>query len=67
MDVAGSFSILIILAVVGLSLNQILIMIRNRVLFWERLGRADPAANADTAAAGPKVKQTASALPAAQK
>jgi NitT/TauT family transport system permease protein len=42
MDVAGSFSVLIILAVVGLLLNQMLIVIRHRVLFWERLGRAEP-------------------------
>ena len=48
MDVAGSFSVLIILAVVGLGLNQTLIMIRHRVLFWERLGRVDPGADADT-------------------
>ena len=44
MDVAGSFSVLIILAVVGLLLNQVLIMIRHRVLFWERLGRVEPGA-----------------------
>ena len=57
MDVAGSFSVLIILAVVGLVLNQTLIMIRNRVLFWERLGRVDPGAAADTTVAEPKAPQ----------
>lgn len=41
MDVAGSFSILIILAIVGLALNQTLLAIRYRVLFWERLGQTE--------------------------
>ena len=45
MDVAGSFSILIVLAIVGLLLNQTLRAIRHRVLFWERLGRAESIAN----------------------
>jgi len=67
MDVAGSFSVLIILAVVGLILNQTLIMIRNRVLFWERLGRVDPGAAADTAVAEPTAPQAGNALPASQK
>lgn len=44
MDVAGSFSVLIVLAIVGLVLNQTLLAIRRRVLFWEKLGRA-PSAN----------------------
>lgn len=43
MDVAGSFSVLIVLAVVGLVLNQALLAIRHRVLFWERLGRGQSA------------------------
>jgi len=43
MDVAGSFSILIVLAMVGLILNQTLLAIRRRVLFWERLGRGSSA------------------------
>jgi NitT/TauT family transport system permease protein len=67
MDVAGSFSVLIILAIVGLVLNQTLIMIRNRVLFWERLGRVDPGAAAETTVAEPKAPQAGSALPASQK
>ena len=51
MDVAGSFSVLIVLAIVGLVLNQTLLAIRHRVLFWERLGRASStnlARSADT-------------------
>jgi NitT/TauT family transport system permease protein len=67
MDVAGSFSVLIILAVVGLVLNQTLIMIRNRVLFWERLGRVEPGPAADTTIAKPKAPQAGNALPASQK
>jgi NitT/TauT family transport system permease protein len=67
MDVAGSFSILIVLAVVGLVLNHTLIMIRHRVLFWERLGRVDPGAAADTSVAEPKASHADSALPASPK
>lgn len=36
MDVAGSFAILLVLAVVGLVLNQAILMVRARVLFWEQ-------------------------------
>jgi len=39
MDIAGSFSVLILLALVGLAFNQALLAVRHRVLFWERLGR----------------------------
>ena len=35
MDVAGQFSVLLVLAVLGLLLNSILIAIRKRVLFWD--------------------------------
>ncbi len=45
MDVAGSFSVLIVLAIVGLVLNQTLLAVRRRVLFWEGSGerrRRDP-------------------------
>jgi NitT/TauT family transport system permease protein len=48
MDVAGSFSILIVLALVGLTLNRTLLAVRRRVLFWERLGQTDPDAASDT-------------------
>ncbi|HMK67047.1 MAG TPA: ABC transporter permease [Stellaceae bacterium] len=34
-DVAGIFSILLILSVMGLLLNQIIVMIRRRLLFWD--------------------------------
>lgn len=53
MDVAGSFSVLILLAVVGLILNQALSFVRHRVLFWERLGRGEsrePASKGEAAA-----------------
>jgi len=42
MDVAGQFSVLLILSVLGLTLNGIVAAIRRRVLFW------DPAQTADT-------------------
>ena len=35
MDVAGQFSVLLILSVLGLSLNGIVTAIRRRVLFWD--------------------------------
>lgn len=35
MDVAGQFSVLLVLAVLGLLLNSILITIRKRLLFWD--------------------------------
>jgi NitT/TauT family transport system permease protein len=35
MDVAGQFSILIVLAVVGLALNRGVLALRKRVLFWD--------------------------------
>lgn len=34
-DVAGAFSILLILSVLGLLLNQIIVVVRRRVLFWD--------------------------------
>lgn len=36
MDVAGSFSVLVVLAVVGLVLNQLVAQIRKRLIYWER-------------------------------
>jgi NitT/TauT family transport system permease protein len=36
MDAAGQFSILFILAVLGLVLNGIISVVRRRVLFWDR-------------------------------
>lgn len=42
MDVAGSFSVLVVLAVVGLVLNQLVVVLRKRLIYWER--RPDAAA-----------------------
>jgi NitT/TauT family transport system permease protein len=67
MDVAGSFSVLIILAVVGLLLNQALIMIRGRVLFWERLARADPAATTEKTGAKSQAVRSAPPVSALQR
>ncbi len=39
MDVAGQFSILLILSVIGLTLNAIVALVRRRVLFWDASGR----------------------------
>jgi NitT/TauT family transport system permease protein len=41
MDVAGQFSILFILAILGLMLNGVVTIVRRRVLFWDRSRDAD--------------------------
>jgi NitT/TauT family transport system permease protein len=43
MDVAGQFSILLILSVIGLVLNASIGLIRKRVLFWDASSRQRPA------------------------
>jgi NitT/TauT family transport system permease protein len=35
MDVAGQFSVLLILSVMGLLLNRVILMVRRRILFWD--------------------------------
>jgi NitT/TauT family transport system permease protein len=42
MDVAGQFSILFILAFLGLILNGVISLVRRRVLFWDRSRDGDP-------------------------
>jgi NitT/TauT family transport system permease protein len=39
MDVAGQFSVLLILSVIGLGLNAGVALVRKRVLFWDASGR----------------------------
>lgn len=51
MDVGGSFSILIILALVGLVLNRLLLFTRRRVVFWESFGRGAPSKSKTAASA----------------
>jgi len=41
MDVAGQFSILFMLAILGLMLNGLISVVRRRVLFWDRSRDAD--------------------------
>jgi NitT/TauT family transport system permease protein len=36
MDVAGSFSVLVVLAAVGLTLNQLIGLLRRKLIYWER-------------------------------
>ncbi|HUK06992.1 MAG TPA: ABC transporter permease [Stellaceae bacterium] len=43
-DVAGMFSILLLLAVIGLALNQVIAIARRRVLFWDASQKAADAA-----------------------
>ena len=40
MDVAGQFSVLLILSLLGLGLNGLVAVVRRRVLFWDAEGRA---------------------------
>lgn len=42
MDVAGQFSVLLILSVLGLILNAIIVAIRRRVLFWDVSQKSTP-------------------------
>lgn len=51
MDVAGSFSVLVVLAVLGLVLNRLIVWARRRIIFWEhdRPAGAKRAAPADAA------------------
>jgi NitT/TauT family transport system permease protein len=39
-DVAGMFSILLILSAIGLALNHVIVMVRRRVLFWDASQKA---------------------------
>lgn len=41
MDVAGSFSVLIVLAVLGLVLNRAIVFARQRLIYWERPRRQE--------------------------
>jgi NitT/TauT family transport system permease protein len=41
MDVAGQFSILFVLAILGLVLNGLITIARRRILFWDRSRDAD--------------------------
>jgi NitT/TauT family transport system permease protein len=52
MDVAGQFSILIILSVLGLMLNGMVVIIRKRVLFWDQSQKVEAAGNAATEKGG---------------
>jgi NitT/TauT family transport system permease protein len=39
MDVAGQFSVLLILSILGLLLNRCIYLIRRRILFWDPVGK----------------------------
>jgi NitT/TauT family transport system permease protein len=50
MDVAGQFSVLLLLSMIGLALNWIVIAVRRRVLFWDASQKFnDEAANKEAA------------------
>jgi ABC-type nitrate/sulfonate/bicarbonate transport system permease component len=51
MDVAGQFSVLLILSLVGLALNMAVALIRRRVLFWDPGSRQGGSARLNTDAA----------------
>ena len=46
MDVAGQFSVLLILSVIGLLLNSLVAEVRRRVLFWDPSQKVDAVASA---------------------
>ena len=48
MDVAGQFSVLLILSILGLILNSIIVGIRRRVLFWDEREKAEARQTATT-------------------
>jgi NitT/TauT family transport system permease protein len=50
MDVAGQFSVLFILSLLGLALNSLVSEVRRRVLFWDPANKLD-AVNAVNATA----------------
>ena len=47
MDVAGQFSVLFILSLIGLFLNGMITGLRRRVLFWDRPREADTSIKKD--------------------
>ena len=52
MDVAGQFSVLLILSMLGLLLNGIVIEVRRRVLFWDPSQKIDAAGSAAASKGG---------------
>jgi len=48
MDVAGQFSVLLILSILGLILNSIIVGVRRRVLFWDEREKAEARQTATT-------------------
>lgn len=40
MDVAGNFSVIVVLSLVGVTLTSLITLVRRRVLFWEEGGRS---------------------------
>jgi NitT/TauT family transport system permease protein len=53
MDVAGQFSILLILSCLGLILNGMVGFMRRRILFWDAASKADAAADASSQKSSP--------------
>jgi NitT/TauT family transport system permease protein len=47
MDVAGQFSVLLILSVIGLCLNASIAAIRRRVLFWDAASKQEAVAGGE--------------------
>jgi NitT/TauT family transport system permease protein len=54
MDVAGQFSVLLILSFLGLVLNGTVVFLRRRILFWDAASKADAVALAGTKKGGPQ-------------
>jgi NitT/TauT family transport system permease protein len=54
MDVAGQFSVLLILSFLGLVLNGTVVFLRRRILFWDAASKADAVALAGSKKGGPQ-------------
>jgi NitT/TauT family transport system permease protein len=59
MDVAGQFSILLILSVIGLALNAGIAAIRRRVLFWDPATKQESGQTADSPRAPARIRGAA--------
>jgi NitT/TauT family transport system permease protein len=63
MDVAGSFSVLVVLAIVGLSLNQLIALLRKKLIYWERRQDASAAEPLESAEAIESLPTPSRAIP----
>jgi NitT/TauT family transport system permease protein len=63
MDVAGSFSVLVVLAIVGLSLNQLIGLVRRKLIYWERRQEASAVEPLESAESMDALQMPSRAIP----